>query len=140
MSSQDSLHQSKPAICHQMCNSTPPLHNHENKDCRNVLYSGSLWGSASSQSDGRREEHYDGDYPGKAPQLSVAAELAAIKLNTAAPLTLTRWHVMNLTCGCDMIQESGAHVMQMHLLNKEESICEQFCVSLEVELDEPPKQ
>lgn len=76
----------------------------------------------------------------QAPQLSVAAELAAIKLNTAAPLTLTRWHVMNLTCGCDMIQESGAHVMQMHLLNKEESICEQFCVSLEVELDEPQKQ
>lgn len=39
-----------------------------------------------------------------------------------------------------MLQESGAHVMQMHLLNKEESICEQFCVSLEVELDEPQKQ
>lgn len=75
-----------------MCNSTPLLHNHENTDCRNVLYSSSLWGSASSQSDGWREEHYDGDYPDKQVklQLSVSAELAAIKLNTAAPLTLTR--------------------------------------------------
>lgn len=69
MSSQDSLHKSKPAICHLMCNSTPLLHNHENTDCRNVLYSGSLWRSASSQSDGWREEHYVGDYPGKQVKL-----------------------------------------------------------------------
>lgn len=30
--------------------------------------------------------------------------------------------------------------MQMHLLNKEEAICELFCVFLEDELDEPQKQ